>query len=268
MNSSHHNFLCIMPDKDLQGKLAEKIAYFREQDLLDISDDEKEIPEEDHQIMEHVLMPSARLVRRSSSFLGPTPKERLAEFEAYSSRHRATARPDLSLARSATAPDIGTTHSFSRTKPRQRPTSSPKPRCEKKFKHGIPLPELCAQGANPFYMRMGVAPRELKNGKNVKPADTIKLDPKDKQLLRGKVVYFFPNDDVSMVRRRRIHKLIQLGAAWSKTWRDDITYIMVDDDNHTYMQVLRNINMARLPVGVCLTNNDTLLLMLDSERFP
>ena len=95
---------------------------------------------------------------------------------------------------------------------------------------------------------MGVVPRELKNGKNIKPADDIKLLPESNQLLRGKVVYFYPNDDVSLVRRTRIHKVIQLGAAWVNKWRDDVTHVLVDDVNHTYTQLLRHLNRAGFPV--------------------
>ena len=97
----------------------------------------------------------------------------------------------------------------------------------------------------------------MKNGKNVKIADKIKLDPEHKQLLKGKIVYFFPNDDVSMARRRRLHRIIQLGAAWVKEWRDDVTYVIVDDDNHTYSQLLRNVNKAGFPVGAPIRHTDS-----------
>lgn len=100
------------------------------------------------------------------------------------------------------------------------------------------------------FARTGVVPRELKNGKNVKLAENIRLEPEDKQIFRGKVVYMYPNDDISMARRHRIHKLIQLGATWVNTWGTDITHIVVDEGEYTYSQLLRHFNIAGLPVSV------------------
>lgn len=117
-----------------------------------------------------------------------------------------------------------------------------------KMKRVTSLPSLAGLDRLPFYKKMGVVPRELKNGKNVKLADNIKLEPESKQLLRGKIVYFYPNDDVSMVRRTRIHKVIQLGAAWVTKWRDDVTHVLVDDANYTYSQLLRHLNRAGFAV--------------------
>ncbi|KAJ4359055.1 hypothetical protein N0V95_002517 [Ascochyta clinopodiicola] len=118
------------------------------------------------------------------------------------------------------------------------------------------LPNMTGLDQMPFYQQMGVVPRELKNGKNVKPADNIKLEPESKQLLRGKIVYFCPNDDISMARRTRIHKVIQLGAAWVNKWRDDITHVFVDDASYTYTQLLRHLNRAGFPRNVVLAKFD------------
>jgi DNA polymerase IV len=60
---------------------------------------------------------------------------------------------------------------------------------------------------------------------------------------------FYPNDDISVARRARIHKVIQLGAAWVTSWRYDINYIMVDEPHYTYMQVLKHLNQPGLPVS-------------------
>jgi DNA polymerase IV len=233
--------------------LQDKVTYFQEQELLNISDDEREFPSAKCALdnFERPPLPPfpAKLVRRPSSFLGPTPKERQRELETLTMSTPTVAHIEGSgLTRPLTVPESDITRSFPVTKRRQRPSSSPtKPGAT--LKKTASMPDLTAQDDVPFYKRMGVVPRELKNGKNVKIADHIKLDPEDKQLLKGKVVYFFPNDDVSIARRRRLHKVIQLGAAWVKNWRDDVAYVMVDDGNCTYSQVLRNINKARLPVG-------------------
>ena len=60
---------------------------------------------------------------------------------------------------------------------------------------------------------------------------------------------FYPNDDISMARRQRIHKLIQLGAAWVTKWREDVTHVMVDDASYTYNQLLKHLNRAGFPVS-------------------
>ncbi len=232
-------------------ELAAKQAYFRKQDLLDISDDETSYNDDIFERIESAMMESQtpKLVRQPSSFLGPTPKEVKADFDAYTSRRRTILRNETkSLTRSATAPELELTQSFPVTKPRARQMSNAEGADNSKMKRVTSLPSLAGLDRLPFYKKMGVVPRELKNGKNVKLADNIKLEPESKQLLRGKIVYFYPNDDVSMVRRTRIHKVIQLGAAWVTKWRDDVTHVLVDDANYTYSQLLRHLNRAGFAV--------------------
>lgn len=235
------------------SELLEKEAYFKEQALLDLSDDEQDFPDESLHDIERALadsMPPPKLVRQTSSFLGPTPKEKLAEFEAYTTRQRATrGREELGLLRSNTAPRADVTTSFPITKPSGGLQSGLEGDRGQKLKRVASLPELAGKSLTPFYKRMGVVPRELKSGKKFNPADNIKLEPEHKQLLHGKVVYFYPNDDISMVRRTRIHKVIQLGAAWVNRWRDDVTHIMLDDASYTYSQLLRHLNKAGFPVS-------------------
>lgn len=237
-----------MTDNDLSTKE----AYFEEQALLDLSDDERDYPRNSPGVIERALedskaMPPPTLDKTRSSFLGPTPKERRAAFEAHSTKHRAITRDSApTLARSSTAPESELIKSFPVAQPRRGlPTNG-----DNKLKRVASLPDMTAVNQTPFYKQSGVIPRELKHGKNVKPANNIKLEPEHKQLLKGKVVYFFPNDDISMVRRMRIHKVIQLGAAWVNRWRDDVTHIIVDDANYTYSQLLRHLNKAGFSVGL------------------
>jgi DNA polymerase IV len=246
------------------SELQDKRAYFEQEELLNISDDERNFPNEASRNIERELAdfevmpppePPPKLVRQSSSFLGPTPKElRLKAFERFATKKEAVPRGGGSvLTRSATDPVSDASKSFP-TATTKGPPSARLERPGPKLKKTTSMPDLTESVDVPFYKRMGDIPRELKNGKNVKVADKIKLDPEDKQLLKGKVVYFFPNDDVSMARRRRLHKVIQLGAAWIREWRDDVTHVVVDDDNHTYSQLLRNINKAGLPVRASTSN--------------
>lgn len=237
--------------------LASKEAYFEEQALLDLSDDERDFSNNSPGVVDRALedlkaMPPPTSEKAKSSFLGPTPKERRAAFEARTTKHRTTTRESgLSLVRSSTAPEAEFIKSCPVTKPRNGVSSTVKGK--NKMKRVASLPDLPALDQTPFYKQIGTIPRELKNGKNVKPADNIKLEPEHKQLLKGKIVYFYPNDDISMVRRTRIHKVIQLGAAWVNRWRDDITHIMLDDANYSYSQLLRHLNKAGLSVSLTLT---------------
>lgn len=238
-----------------QQELTTKEAYFQDQALLDLSDDERHFPDEGAETIGHALahsraMPPPTLMKQSSSFLGPTPKERKAEFEAHTKRQRTTVRQDThKLLRSSTAPEAELTESFLVVKPQNELAITRQGANSQKLKRVSSLPELTGKNLTPFYKQIGTIPRELKSGKNVKLAHNIKLEPEYKQLLQRKVVYFYPNDDISMVRRTRIHKIIQLGAAWVTRWRDDITHIMLDDASYTYSQLLRHLNKKDFPVG-------------------
>jgi DNA polymerase IV len=236
-----------MSDKELSNKE----AYFEEQALLDLSDDELHSQSERGAIIDRALadskaMPPPSLERQRSSFLGPTPKEQQAEFEAHTTKHRASAR----ITRSSTAPEPEVRRSFPVTKSRRDQVSNP--RSANKSKRVASLPDQGTLDQTPFYKQVGVVPRELKNGKNVKPANNIKLESEHKQLLKGKIVYFYPNDDISMVRRTQIHKVIQLGAAWVNRWRDDVTHIMLEDTSYTYSRLLRHLNKPGFSVCMSL----------------
>lgn len=252
-----------------ESQLAAKKAYFDEQKLLDISDDEgscdDQVADRIERAMAEAQSPKPpQLARQSSSFLGPTPKEVKADFDAHTMRRRAIIRNEPKpLIRSATAPGVDLTQSFPVTKPRTRRSSKDEGSANSKMKRVTSLPTITGLDQTPFYQRMGVTPRELKSGKNVKLADNIKLEPESRQLLRGKIVYFFPNDDISMVRRTRIHMVIRLGAAWVNTWRDDVTHIFVDDASHTYTQLLRHLNRAGFPVRAL---RDYILTLLTKSR--
>ncbi|KAF2856122.1 hypothetical protein T440DRAFT_438817 [Plenodomus tracheiphilus IPT5] len=223
-------------------ELSAKETYFRDQDLLDVSDDEQYEAGESSKVIERSLaeskaMPPPSLMRYSSSFLGPTPKEKQASFEAHTKRQRATTREDAQkLESSTTAPEPGLAQSFPMNKPRLEPPGARVTRGSK-LKRTSSLPGLPV----PFYQRMGDIPREIGHGKKVGLALNIKVRPERTQLLKEKIVYFYPNDDISGARRRRIHKVIELGAAWVKSWRDDITHIILDDEAVTYDHILTHL---------------------------
>lgn len=181
-----------------------------------------------------------------SRCLGPTPRERRQAFEAHTTEHRAAVRGrESSLTRSSTAPG-SVANSFPAAYPNRKHRTPPT-----MLKKTSSMSSCGTQHLPPFYTRMGDIPRELKNV-NAKIAMNIVVEPKHKQLLREKIVYFFPNNDISMARRLRIHKIIQLGAAWVKHWRDDVTHVVFDDDKHTYSQLIRHLNLASLQVSASI----------------
>jgi DNA polymerase IV len=241
-----------MSDNDL----ASKEAYFEAQALLDLSDDERDFSDNSPGVIDRALedskaMPPPTSEKARSSFLGPTPKERRVAFEAHTTKHRTVTRESgLNLVRSSTAPEAELIKNFPVTKRRSGVSATVEG--TNKLKRVASLPDMPALDQTPFYKQIGTIPRELKNGKNVKPAGNIKLEPEHKQLLKGKIVYFYPNDDISMARRTRIHKVIQLGAAWVNRWRDDVTHIMLDDASYTYSQLLRHLNKAGFSVSFVL----------------
>ncbi|KAF2266755.1 hypothetical protein CC78DRAFT_512868 [Lojkania enalia] len=267
-----------MSDEELEAKA----AYFKEQDLIEISDDETDFPDDGYLNIERALadikaMPPPRhtrqrkgsakgtvpprLTRQTRSFNGSTAKQRIAGFEAQSAKQQANLRPNYQrVSRSAITPENDVASTFRSARPtRKGSASSPvTPRSRKKLKHST-SPDTASEARTerevPFYMRMGIMPRELKNGKDVKQAD-IKVEPEHKQLLRGKIVYFYPNNDLSLARRRRIHKIIQLGAAWVTQWKDDVTHVMVDDGDYTFSQLLKHLDKADLPRNVVLVKFD------------
>ncbi|EUC28966.1 hypothetical protein COCCADRAFT_8760 [Bipolaris zeicola 26-R-13] len=233
-------------------ELLAKIIYFEEQALLNLSDDELYIPDESVLNLERALEESKHILvtslpSRSGSFNGPTPREMQAQFEEHTERRRTSNRQiNQKLIRSTTVPPTEPAKSVQIPKSRNGPnvgTDSGKSR----LKRTISLSQIFHKECTPFYKRAGAIPHELKNGKIVKPADNIRLFPGNKQLLKEKIVYFYPNDDISMARRRRIHKVIQLGAAWADKWSDSITHVMFDDGTYTYTQLVRHLGRPISP---------------------
>ncbi|EDU39906.1 DNA polymerase lambda [Pyrenophora tritici-repentis Pt-1C-BFP] len=235
-------------------KLAAKEAYFDEHALLNLEDDDDDdVPNKSLQNLQNALEETRPKVRKpTGSFLGPTPKEQQAEFEAYAKRQagweaftkkrRGTKRQtSQDPVLPSTAPEPELAKSFPATKPRSGLAAKGKG----KLKRASSLTEV------PFWKQVGVVPRELKHRK-AKPAQDIELYPPHKQLFKDKIVYFYPNDDISVARRRRIHKVIQLGAAWVTSWRDDITHIIIDDATYKCKYMMERLNRTYIPEHIVL----------------
>ncbi|EUC47441.1 hypothetical protein COCMIDRAFT_24607 [Bipolaris oryzae ATCC 44560] len=234
-------------------ELLAKITYFEEQALLNSSDDGPYTANESVLNLERALEESKPilvplLLSHSGSFNGPTPREIQAQFEEHTERRRTSNRQiNQKLTRSSTVPPTEPAESIQISKSRNGRnvgTNSGKSR----LKRTISLSQIFDKESIPFYKRAGAIPRELKSGKTVKPANDIRLFSESKQLLKEKIIYFYPNDDISMARRRRIHKVIQLGAAWADKWSDSITHVMFDDGTYTYTQLVQHLGRSIPPV--------------------
>ncbi|CAI6241635.1 unnamed protein product [Periconia digitata] len=249
------NFNYTIMDSD---KLREKERYFEQQELH--SDDEHHSPNESFLAIGRALadveaMPPPRLPRSFGSFLGPTMKEQRREWEARKTAQTSSTKPSIThpLKRSLTEPNSDVTDhspdsSFSSIASRKRrKTRDGEGESQRMPKRTSSMPSLDVQANIPDYRQHGAVPRELKNGKKAQPATNIKLVPEERQIFKGKVVYMYPNNDISMVRRTRIHKLIQVGAIWVNSWRDDITHIVFDNRDDTYSDLLRHLNKTDLP---------------------
>ena len=98
---------CIMTDTSLQ----EKVAYFEQQELLHLSDDETHFPDPgliraEHLFYDTKTMPPPPLNGRSGSFKSPGSRERQQDFQAdlYTSTLHITCRVDRRLAADAVRP--------------------------------------------------------------------------------------------------------------------------------------------------------------------
>ncbi|KAF2197911.1 hypothetical protein GQ43DRAFT_184656 [Delitschia confertaspora ATCC 74209] len=249
-----------------EKELEEKQAYFQSLDLLNISDDETSFPDAGLLEAQYVLTVKAgatsamslpprpsHMRRTSSGFLGPTPKERQMEFELRALKHHGVRRlVEQGLIGASTVPEleVEVSSNLPAATPKRSQTelSMDNGRGKiRKLTHSASFPDLDVQDL--FYKRVGQIPRPIGSSKAKKVAD-IKLEPGYKQVLKGKIIYFFPNNDISQTRRFRIHKVIQLGAAWVTEWIPDITHIIVEDDSFTYGHLLKHLQMKALPSHV------------------
>lgn len=60
---------------------------------------------------------------------------------------------------------------------------------------------------------------------------------------------FFPNNDVSPLRRLRIQRAQEYGAIWAKTWEAHITHVIVDK-GLMFQDVLKHLKLETFPVSM------------------
>ena len=79
--------------------------------------------------------------------------------------------------------------------------------------------------------------------------------PDSQQIFKGLSFFFFPNNDVAPIREFRIRKAMEWGATWIKTWKQEVTHIVMDK-NLAYNDLLTFLKLQNLPSHVVLVNED------------
>ncbi|KAJ6145088.1 hypothetical protein N7470_008983 [Penicillium chermesinum] len=65
-------------------------------------------------------------------------------------------------------------------------------------------------------------------------------------------IVFFPNNDVSSLRRLRIQRAQEYGARWAREWSSTITHVIVDKDL-SYQDLVVHLKLESVPVSRTLT---------------
>ena len=92
-------------------------------------------------------------------------------------------------------------------------------------------------------------------GKKRKRGQSFNGFPDSQQIFKGLSFFFFPNNDVAPIRKFRIRKAMEWGAVWTKTWKQEVTHIIMDK-NLAYIDLLTFLKLQNLPSHVVLVNED------------
>ncbi|KAE8133157.1 hypothetical protein BDV38DRAFT_287018 [Aspergillus pseudotamarii] len=96
---------------------------------------------------------------------------------------------------------------------------------------------------------MGASKKKV-DGKK-KRTSTTKIVAEQHQIFKGLVFFFFPNSDVSPLRRLRIQRAQEYGALWARNWSDSVTHVIVDK-GLTFQEVLRHLCLKTFPSNIAL----------------
>ncbi|PYH88687.1 putative DNA polymerase POL4 [Aspergillus ellipticus CBS 707.79] len=99
----------------------------------------------------------------------------------------------------------------------------------------------------PANAKTGVA-----SGKRKRKCQSVVI-PEQQQIFRGLVFFFFPNNDVSPLRRLRIQRAQDYGASWERTWGNNVTHVIVDK-GLTFQDVLKHLGQETFPASIALVN--------------
>ncbi|KAL4812392.1 hypothetical protein BDW67DRAFT_188746 [Aspergillus spinulosporus] len=77
--------------------------------------------------------------------------------------------------------------------------------------------------------------------------------PEQLQIFKGLVFFFFPNSDVSPLRRLRIQRAQEYGALWAKTWGSHVTHIIVDKGLN-FEEIRKHLELETIPPNVAVVD--------------
>ncbi|KAL3480226.1 hypothetical protein BJX99DRAFT_36921 [Aspergillus californicus] len=107
------------------------------------------------------------------------------------------------------------------------------------------LPKTMEQSAE--HPAMGKATTKRKRG------SSGKVIPDALQIFKGLVFFFFPNTDVSPLRRLRIQRAQEYGALWARHWSNNITHVIVDK-GLKFDEVMKHLNLQTVPSTIALVD--------------
>ncbi|KAE8325149.1 hypothetical protein BDV39DRAFT_194623 [Aspergillus sergii] len=96
-----------------------------------------------------------------------------------------------------------------------------------------------------------MAPKKNKVEGKKKRTSTTKIVPEQHQIFKGLVFFFFPNSDVSPLRRLRIQRAQEYGALWARTWGNNVTHVIVDK-GLAFQEVLKHLCLETFPPNIAL----------------
>ncbi|KAJ5741729.1 DNA polymerase family X [Penicillium manginii] len=86
-------------------------------------------------------------------------------------------------------------------------------------------------------------------------ADALKSIPEERQLFKGLVFFFIPNDDIAPARRLRIQRAREYGAQWTRQWGTHITHV-VAEKRLTYQNLIDYLKLEYFPIDMALVNEN------------
>ncbi|KAH9218463.1 hypothetical protein DL95DRAFT_360649 [Leptodontidium sp. 2 PMI_412] len=92
-----------------------------------------------------------------------------------------------------------------------------------------------------------------------KKGDGIKMVPEAERVLSGKVIFWVPDNDVVLIRKKRIERAREFGAVWVREWTPEITHVVVDNDlnyQHVMDFLSPKIKSDKFPKHITLVNEN------------
>ncbi|PWY67288.1 DNA polymerase Pol4 [Aspergillus eucalypticola CBS 122712] len=89
--------------------------------------------------------------------------------------------------------------------------------------------------------------------------------PEHRQILKGLVFYYLPNDDRTRLRRLQMQRAREYGASRAREWNDTITHVVVERW-YTYENVMKHFKNKPIPKNVALVDSNYPLLCIGARQ--